>query len=915
MNLSEVKLMPNLREYFLLKTAALMRYPPTKSWIEAGFHRAPEHPDRIMDKEASAYEREAYQMLKEIIKATPLDGSHEYIKHSIVEDAGRYAAEFNKGLLEVLFKDEAETPPVKKIILKNVFDTRATFDLTNINVDWEKIKKNFIQCLNEFLRATSQDDTARLAWHVLYSAYELAWINFGGPSSPADTRAPTYTIFDHNYATATLINWLAAGGEGLKGFLVLIDLAGIHPFISASRKLRDLWASSFLVSALAWGIIWPFIEKLGPDVLLLPTARFNPFYYHSLQKLLTDFKLNDVAEKLGNFTRELGFYDPEWGCPRYAVMPATVTLILPDVKILKEAGLLNQMSNERNRRDLIKEFIKRRYIEIWGNLIKKIEEIEVNGALKKLIEQLRKDIEFFDIRKVPPLSIRVKVAEISGKTIVIDCFHVKVDEERDLYDRAMRLLGKIHRREAFLKVEPYVKLNLTELTEEIYREDSAFGYPSKSERGYDYCTVCGSLPATVILPSDKEYQKTFGLDAKEAGELKILFSPGERLCPYCFIKRLISIKPNILEVLVGKCELDVSFPSISDIATFEFKAQSIKKALEDQSYREKLIKAVVKGIIKRRKRPLWKGQRMLLGEIERSGLKEEEKAVLKEFVLVEAESLYMTAEKRLSEEWIELWRRAEIEEPRCYYAIIKADGDGIGRLLTEGDLTELAIPDVRRYLVDTYEGELKELVSKVMEGDLKRATKIAENLGVMEAESKVKEFGAALRNVVESGKIILSPTFHIAMSRALMMTALRDVRMVENENGVVIYAGGDDLLAVVPLVNALRLIRDTRKSFNVGDERPIGFFKQKDFYLVPTLVSIGRSYVLYEAHYMYPLYAVIEDAERRLEEEAKKSLWSISSEELKKDTLTIVYSPRGGAKTIHLPLKTSKDAHILNELA
>ncbi|RLC80884.1 MAG: hypothetical protein DRJ03_20840, partial [Chloroflexi bacterium] len=76
--------MPNLREYFLLKTAALMRYPPTKSWIEAGFLRAPEHPDRIMDKEASAYEREAYQMLKEIIKATPLDGSHEYIKHSIV---------------------------------------------------------------------------------------------------------------------------------------------------------------------------------------------------------------------------------------------------------------------------------------------------------------------------------------------------------------------------------------------------------------------------------------------------------------------------------------------------------------------------------------------------------------------------------------------------------------------------------------------------------------------------------------------------------------------------------------------------------------------------------------------------------------------------------------------------------------
>ena len=62
---------------------------------------------------------------------------------------------------------------------------------------------------------------------------------------------------------------------------------------------------------------------------------------------------------------------------------------------------------------------------------------------------------------------------------------------------------------------------------------------------------------------------------------------------------------------------------------------------------------------------------------------------------------------------------------------------------------------------------------------------------------------------------MVSPAYHAAISHALANFALRCVRMVVEEkfSGRVVYAGGDDVLALLPVEHALPAARDLRALF------------------------------------------------------------------------------------------------------
>jgi CRISPR-associated protein. len=71
-----------------------------------------------------------------------------------------------------------------------------------------------------------------------------------------------------------------------EGLVIIIDIPGVQEYISASRKLRDLRISSYLISLIAWKTVEKFVDLYGPDILILPTARFNPFFYTYLLGIL-----------------------------------------------------------------------------------------------------------------------------------------------------------------------------------------------------------------------------------------------------------------------------------------------------------------------------------------------------------------------------------------------------------------------------------------------------------------------------------------------------------------------------------------------------------------------------------------------------------------------------------------------------
>ena len=92
---------------------------------------------------------------------------------------------------------------------------------------------------------------------------------------PADTRVPDHSIWDHLDLTSAFAGAFAADPEQ-EAALLTISLGPVQSFIAAARSTSDLWAGSHLLSRLAWECMRPLCESLGPDAVLFPRLRGIP---------------------------------------------------------------------------------------------------------------------------------------------------------------------------------------------------------------------------------------------------------------------------------------------------------------------------------------------------------------------------------------------------------------------------------------------------------------------------------------------------------------------------------------------------------------------------------------------------------------------------------------------------------------
>ena len=95
------------------------------------------------------------------------------------------------------------------------------------------------------------------------------------PLLPADTRVPDHSIWDHLDLTSA---FAGAFADDPKGEVALLTLAigPVQSFIAAARSSSDLWAGSHLLARLAWEAMKPVCEALGPDAILFPRLRGVP---------------------------------------------------------------------------------------------------------------------------------------------------------------------------------------------------------------------------------------------------------------------------------------------------------------------------------------------------------------------------------------------------------------------------------------------------------------------------------------------------------------------------------------------------------------------------------------------------------------------------------------------------------------
>jgi CRISPR-associated protein Cmr2 len=92
---------------------------------------------------------------------------------------------------------------------------------------------------------------------------------------PADTRIPDHAIWDHLDLTSAFAGAFAADPQG-EAALLALSIGPVQGFIAAARKMDDLWAGSHLLSRLAWEAMRPVCEQLGPDAILFPRLRGIP---------------------------------------------------------------------------------------------------------------------------------------------------------------------------------------------------------------------------------------------------------------------------------------------------------------------------------------------------------------------------------------------------------------------------------------------------------------------------------------------------------------------------------------------------------------------------------------------------------------------------------------------------------------
>lgn len=87
---------------------------------------------------------------------------------------------------------------------------------------------------------------------------------------PADPRLPDRTVWDDASVTAAL-----AGAGDRPAFLVFA-LGPVQGFIAQARSTRDLWIGSYLVSYLSWAALRAIADEIGPDAVLYPSLKGQP---------------------------------------------------------------------------------------------------------------------------------------------------------------------------------------------------------------------------------------------------------------------------------------------------------------------------------------------------------------------------------------------------------------------------------------------------------------------------------------------------------------------------------------------------------------------------------------------------------------------------------------------------------------
>jgi CRISPR-associated protein Cmr2 len=674
---------------------------------------------------------------------------------------------------------------------------------------------------------------------------------------PADTRVPDHSIWDHLDLTSAFAGAFAADPEG-EAALLALSIGPVQGFIASARTTSDLWAGSHLLSRLAWEAMKPVCEALGPDAILFPRLRGVP---------QVDLWLRDEM----NLPDEL-FKGCEWmkggtdANPLFsAALPNRFVAVVPASQARDIAKKVTQA---------VRGWLQTQGQDVVSRLLKEAGfDVESTGHP---YEQMKAQLQGFpEVHwAAVPFSLihprnKAKQTDLDVSLLssaMASFFGVETGQPCGfLAQPAWQALQKEidwgqeeQPRTVFFAPNPGV------LYPAVYDLAERVLAAAKSTRAFDQteqkgwrCSLTGEAEWLTADPAQlqKSYrQQTDTLWAKVAAKNPAWAKKGEHLSALPAVKRLW---PTLFAEEVGRALAAGERGEKETLRRFVVSTHTMALAKNLETLNQNLASPEACARIE-----------TFITDDDRAPALPRALARLRGTLAARIPAVLDRLGDSDKPEDEEQLRRAESEvkallghKPETYYALLMMDGDRMGAWLSGGD-------DYAISYLDSFHPQ-------VQKGFKEHAAK----------QPLIQAYGAQKR--------ALSPNRHLAISGALNDFSLSVVRhVVEEEHlGRVIYAGGDDVLAMLPVADLLSSMQRLRLAYSgddpahEGGRDPRGLTLQNGFAILKgklmrmmgTKSTASCGAVI--AHHQAPLGAVLRElreAEKRAKNEGGRDAFSIT---------------------------------------
>jgi len=574
---------------------------------------------------------------------------------------------------------------------------------------------------------------------------------------PADTRSPDHTIWDHLKLCSIFSGIFALDDEPT---LLVVSLGPVQGFIAQARSTSDLWAGSHFLSQLAWQSILPIVEEFGPDAILFPDLHGVPVVDQWLadQGLWPDDRLKPWEYEDREGKTETVVLDRDQRMS--AALPNRFVAVVPSKEVREITSILT---------DKVREYA----LEQAVRAAKKFFGDELPDIAKEQIEKQMKGFPEIYWSSVPWSVVKGSDGKVDSeklfdmlKQFLADGADISTEGTWDILAKPVK--SKSGEWKFYEPNRGAAYTHMYTLADRIHSAvKTVRPFEGVKQEGYR-CTICGEREwltddrALLDNPPGQRDASRWSILSRNGGHIR----KGEHLCAWCTLKRFW---PSVFPESVGaesKRRFVVSThtmalaPSIEVIVDKANAGLLKERVLDAVNQLAPAMDAFGRPAIPRR---LWR-------KIEQ--LAESDKTLSDVLSRLPAFLDFLSDAEDMGVEIREDKKRAVNNllggSPETYYALVLMDGDRMGEWVSGMN------PDQLPRYRDVLHSKTANILDEEFHND-----------------NDIQNFLNAKRPN--------SPARHQAISRTLNRFSINLARVVVEEifTGKLIYAGGDDLLAMV----------------------------------------------------------------------------------------------------------------------